>query len=159
MVAWAGKRLAAIEDGVHGFLRGGPQKIRPRAVALGLLVIVAFFACLPLVITRSTSFSEAGAICRGRRSQLSKVPDATSTLFPLHWWNLMAMVNSLICGFVWLYCSPHRLSHREHILDKTREWCETDLKKEGGGGGGGGGGWHKQKKVSGGVTQGGGGGG
>jgi hypothetical protein len=111
--------LLAAEQAFNDAVRAPNRNLKPLALLLCSLVI--FSACLPLVITGTISFWEADEICRDRRSQIPKERDATSTIFPLHGWNVMAMISSLVFALIWLYFCPHRLSHHQQILDKTRE--------------------------------------
>jgi hypothetical protein len=92
-------------------------------VALSLFAVTGVVLCGPLLFIGTTSFQEAGDICRLRKIELlieTESSDydynlaaaefdsvASNPLFPMHIFNSLSSVAALACFVVWLLLNPH----------------------------------------------------
>jgi hypothetical protein len=100
----------------HRWLAKDIGTYHKRLAALLTLVVVGSI-CLPLLVTAKSSFGKAKDVCYER--QLAKLSDfyegeewefddyANRHLFPLHLFNSIATIVSLLSFLAWLFHSPH----------------------------------------------------
>jgi hypothetical protein len=107
------------EKACKAWLRKNPKW--GHGVSLSLTVVTGFALCAPLLFLGTTSFQEAGDICRYRKigllmatldigSDLAAAEFdtvATHCIFPGHAFNSLSSVVALACFVLWLELNPH----------------------------------------------------